>query len=371
MLPINSRARSVTRTLAAFGLASGIAAACSQGSTSTHPGRQGLDASAHGASGTGGSNDRASSASSGGNRAAGAGTGGIAGGGNLGGGGSGGRAANGNPIADAGEDDSGRAASPTPKDRSACKRGVAYGFDPDGAVDDLAALSAGVSWYYGWANAPNAKLANDYARLGVEFVPMVWGGSFTVADVVKKIPDDARFLLGFNEPNFNSQANLTPQKAADLWPSLEEIARQKHLSLVSPAINYCGGGCNVTNPIDWMDQFFAACTGCKIDYVAVHWYACTGDALRSYIAMFKKYGKPIWLTEFSCGDQGTQPVEKQQSYMKEALAYLEGDPDIFRYAWFSGRTKSIANVDLLGSPGQLTTLGQDYVTLPEPAACQK
>jgi hypothetical protein len=57
--------------------------------------------------------------------------------------------------------------------------------------------------------------------------------------------------------------------------------------------------------------------------------------------------KPIWLTEFSCGDQGAQPVSKQQSYMKDALA----------------------NVDLLAGAGALTTLGGDYVSLPEPAAC--
>jgi hypothetical protein len=50
--------------------------------------------------------------------------------------------------------------------------------------------------------------------------------------------------------------------------------------------------------------------------------------------------QPIWLTEFSCGDQGAQPVSKQQSYKKDALDYLENERTIFRYAWFSGRTKA-------------------------------
>jgi Glycosyl hydrolase catalytic core len=79
--------------------------------------------------------------------------------------------------------------------------------------------------------------------------------------------------------------------------------------------------------------------------------------------------QPIWLMEFSCGDQGAQPVSKQQSYMKDALDYLENEPTIFRYAWFSGRTTALANVDLLAGAGALTTLGGDYVSLPEPAAC--
>jgi len=38
--------------------------------------------------------------------------------------------------------------------------------------------------------------------------------------------------------------------------------------------------------------------------------------------------QPIWLTEFSRGDQA-QPVFKQQSYMKDALDYLENAPSIF------------------------------------------
>jgi hypothetical protein len=364
----------------AFAFAFAFACACGAGSTGTPSGEQA------GASGRadGGNSATAGQAASGGVKAGG-GTGAAANGGKAGSAassGGAGRAASGGHAANGGAGQSGAVASSGNDDdagspngglnpRGSCKRGVGYGFDPDGAVDDLRALSPGVSWYYGWADAPNSQLAKQYAALGVEFVPMVWGGSFDVDDVVSKIPDDARYLLGFNEPNFTSQANLTPQQAASLWPKLEQIASKKHLSLVSPAINYCGGGCNVTDPIDWMDQFFAACTDCKIDYLAVHWYACTGDALRSYIAMFKKYGKPIWLTEFSCGDSGTQPVSKQDSYMKDALDYLENDPDIFRYAWFSGRSTSIANVDLLAGTGKLTSLGQDYVTLPEPAACKQ
>lgn len=76
--------------------------------------------------------------------------------------------------------------------------------------------------------------------------------------------------------------------------------------------------------------------------------------------------QPIWLTEFRCGDQGAQPLSKQQSYMKDALDYIENEPTIFRYAWFSGRTTAIANVDLLAGARALTTLGGDYVSLPEP-----
>ena len=92
----------------------------------------------------------------------------------------------------------------------------------------------------------------------------------------------------------------SPTQAAALWPKIQQIASARALKISTPAVNYCGGGCWETNPYTYMDKFFAACTNCQIDYVAVHWYACTLSALQSYINGFKKYGKPIWLTEFSC-----------------------------------------------------------------------
>jgi hypothetical protein len=289
-------------------------------------------------------------------------------GGVAGGNGGGSGANGGSPPANGGTSSTTSMDGSAPK-TSACKRGVAYGFDPAGATADMTALSSGVSWFYNWSSTPPSGVANDYQKLGVEYVPMLWNGNFDVDKVVQTIPAGAKFLLGFNEPNFTSQANLTPAAAAALWPKVEEIASRRNLSIVSPAVNYCGGGCNVTNPVDWMDQFFAACENCKIDYVAIHWYACSKSALTGYVADFKKYDRPIWLTEFACGDQGTVSEATEASYQKDAVAYLESDPDIFRYAWFSGRSTSIANVDLLGSAGMLTSLGDQYTTLPAEPSC--
>ena len=51
--------------------------------------------------------------------------------------------------------------------------------------------------------------------------------------------------------------------------------------------------------------------------------------------------------------------------MTEAVDYLENEPAVFRYAWFSGRNNEIPNINLLGASGQLTELGRLYVSLPE------
>jgi hypothetical protein len=248
-----------------------------------------------------------------------------------------------------------------------CKRGVAYGYH---SIPDLTALNAGISWWYNWATVPDQDVQGVYASMGVDFVPMVWGGNFNPTQVKAQIPAGAKYLLGFNEPNFFSQANLSPTQAAALWPDIEDIAADKGLQIASPAVNFCGGGCHETNPFNYLDAFFAACQGCKVDFIAAHWYACDGPALTWYLGQLKKYNRPIWLTEFSCGDGMDLSLDVQKAYMMDALAILEADPDVFRYSWFSGRTTAIPNVNLLGASGQLTELGQQYVSAPYSQGCK-
>jgi hypothetical protein len=244
------------------------------------------------------------------------------------------------------------------------KRGIAYGSNSDA---DLAALSKGIGWWYNWSPSPESTLSgSSYASLGVEFVPMIWGGSFDTTKLATQVPADAKYLLTFNEPNFNSQSNLTPQQAAALWPKIEAFATSRNLKIVSPALNYCGGACNEENPFTWLDAFFAACAGCRVDYVAAHWYSCTQGALKTYVGEYEtKYGKPIWLTEFSCLDGSLAANDaNEEKYMTEAVALLESDPMIFRYSWFTGRFNQQPAIDLLAGSGTLTSLGASYVAQP-------
>jgi len=257
---------------------------------------------------------------------------------------------------------------------SHCKRGLAYGYD---SIADLTALAnggKGISWWYNWALAPDPGVGSAYPGIGVDFVPMQWGGSFTVSGDLPQIPSTASWLLGFNEPEDANQANLTPQQAAALWPQLEQIANSHDppLKLASPAVNYCGGTCNETSPFTWLDQFFAACTNCQVDAIAVHWYSCSASDLQGYIRgtstspAMTKYNKPIWLTEFAMLGSGcATTASAEATYLSAALAYLESEPAVARYAWFTGRSTSSPWINLLGSSGQLTALGQEYVTAPQ------
>lgn len=246
-----------------------------------------------------------------------------------------------------------------------CKRGVAWA----GQQLTTEGVSQGLSWWYNWGARA------EPSSQGVTFEPMAWGDSFDADQASGDILDESRFLLGFNEPNFFEQANLSAAQAAQLWPRLEQVAANHDLGLVSPAVNFCGddqvktGPCHDTNPVDYLTDFFAACQGCQIDHVAVHWYNCDGDSLQWYLGEFKRFGRPIWLTEFACAYGGDTSPAGQERYLREAVPILEADPDVYRYAWFSG--SPIPEAQLLTEQGALTVLGEVYVQLPHNDNCAR
>jgi len=247
------------------------------------------------------------------------------------------------------------------------KRGIAFGYHSEA---DMAAISKGVSWWYNWHYQPETSVSMIYQNYGMDFVPMAWGGTFNEEGLRAYYAShpDARYLLAFNEPNFTTQANLKPSQAAAIWPKLEKIAKDFNLKIVGPAVNYADkpvqeNGVTFYNPVTYLDAFFAACPNCQVDYIAVHNYMCYSGALTDYINQFKKYNRPIWLTEFACWDQSTITLGMQKSLILGALDYLENEPFIFRYSWFTGnRSGNFPYIDLFtNQSGQLTELGQLYV----------
>ena len=225
------------------------------------------------------------------------------------------------------------------------KRGICG----DASPQDLVILAPSVTWYYDWGVEPPAVSQGQLS--GIEWVPMAWNAPVNLTDFENRIPSGSLYLLGFNEPNFKSQANMTPAQAAAAWPGLEQVAANKGLKLVSPAVNWCGDCVDgVTNdPVDWLDKFFAACPGCKVDYIAIHSYAPGSAALSNYLDKFRKYNKPLWITEFAPWDPPKPDFDGVVKYMKEAIPILENDPIVFRYSWFATRVGTNPDISLLGS----------------------
>jgi len=247
------------------------------------------------------------------------------------------------------------------------KRGLSYGYHKEA---DFQAISGSLSWWYNWANTPESGVAGVFENYDMDFVPMAWNASYSLSRLREFYTNhpDAKYLLGFNEPNFREQANMTPSAAAAAWPGLEAIADEFGLELVGPAVNWCGncvseGGVTFTNPYDYLDAFFEACPDCRVDYIAVHNYMCYAGPLIDYLEGFRKYGRKIWLTEFACWDQSNITLDMQKNLVIGALDYLDNDTMIYRYSWFTGRSGSgTPHIDLFESePGKLSELGELYV----------
>jgi len=211
----------------------------------------------------------------------------------------------------------------------------------------------GITWWYNWGSQPDCETKST-------FVPMIWGRD-NIKDI-SKVNKSAPALLGFNEPNNAGQSNLSPQEAASYWPQLMATG----MRLGSPAVD---AG---TTAYTWLDQFFGNCSGCRVDFIAVHWYSpwsgsCTAQSLYNRTAFFaERYNRPVWITEFDCADGS---FDQNLNFMKQALPNLQSaTPKLERFAWFTTRAYGdvppyYQYVNLFDDKGQTNELGTYYTSV--------
>lgn len=230
---------------------------------------------------------------------------------------------------------------------------------------DVPNLAQGMAWTYNWgSNALSADLKRYFSENGVEFCPMAWNANYNEAGL--RAAD--QWILGFNEPNLTDQCNMTPAQAAEKWPAVVAIAKAAGKKLVSPAMNY-GTLSGYHDPIVWLDEFIQqpGCSLDDIDAIAVHCYMPSAASVKDFIERFRKYGKPIWLTEFCNGNSNNISEDAQLAYMSETLNMLEQNDLVGRYSWFMGRGgfNSRWHNNLLESvqPFGLTALGIVYTNM--------
>jgi hypothetical protein len=243
------------------------------------------------------------------------------------------------------------------------KRGVAYDL---ASAKDFEALSQGVSWWYNSGTQPASAAPADYgAQYQMDFYPMIWGMEYDVAAIEEYLRAHPRikYLMVMNEPNLVSQANLTPEQGASLWPDFEEIAASTGVKIVGPALAL-GTMPGYRDPAAWLDAFYAAYGAAnegrapRIDYLAFHAY---DQGLGPQLDRLARYHKPFWVTEFASAPAS----ERQRAQMTDMVTVCESRTDVFRYAWFTGRGPDGGQATgLLAGAGQLTPLGKLYLSLP-------
>lgn len=293
------------------------------------------------------------------------------------------------------------------------KRGV--GWDESShhiSEPTISKLAPGVSWYYNWGQAPQGTASLLDAEDGVAYIPMCWNNGFSESallgylngsrDLMANRPEHLRVLLGFNEPNFSSQSNMTPQQAATAWPRLEQIAEDYGLELVAPALNFSGEqvGGKVWGPYDWYNEFFRIYPEARVDYLALHcymnWYSSNTwfateyfykdlydstkrdvygkyPYLKQYLDNYKEahgHFPKMFLTEFCAweNDGTITGVDFQIDQMTQKVQKLEQSELVAAYAWFMANAGNGASAypymsifQTNNASSALSTLGQVYV----------
>jgi len=101
-------------------------------------------------------------------------------------------------------------------------------------------------------------------------------------------------------------------------------------------------------PGGWLDRFMsgAKSRGYRVDFIALHWYggdfttSAAVSQLKSYLqAVWNRYHKPIWLTEYALINfsNGTHyPSESEQAaFVTASTKMLDNLSFLQRYAWFA------------------------------------
>jgi RNA polymerase sigma factor (sigma-70 family) len=225
-----------------------------------------------------------------------------------------------------------------------------------------ALAESGASWYYNWAATPNGITAPASAS----YVPMIRGAANVTSATLSQVRQEGPVLLGFNEPDLGSQANMSVAQALDLWPQLMATG----MTLGSPAV-----ASGAATPGGWLDQFMAGARarGYRVDFITVHWYGGDFDAgpavqqLESYLeAVYARYHLPIWVTEFaltsfSGGTTAFPPEAQQAAFLTAAAKMLDGLSYVRRYAWFALPTSAGSGTTGLFNPGpSVTQVGQAF-----------
>ncbi|KAI0445595.1 glycosyl hydrolase catalytic core-domain-containing protein [Xylaria telfairii] len=231
------------------------------------------------------------------------------------------------------------------------KRGLAY--NDASLVQEFINLGGQASWAYNWGSTTADLPA------GVAYYPMLWSPAPDHSngwDAAAKaaISNGADALLSFNEPDIASQANMSPQDAANghiQW--MNPYAGQARIG--TPAISSSE---NANQGVDWLKQFFSACNGqCKFDFCVAHWYGPGGANgaqlfLNHLDAVHEACdNKPVWVTEFAAESDSID------DFMTTVVQGLESD----KYSYVEKYSYFMASVgQLFSSPTELSSYGKIY-----------
>jgi hypothetical protein len=249
------------------------------------------------------------------------------------------------------------------------KRMLAWGYD------DRAAPQLGkglVGSYHRWES--NVVLQMPSA---VMFVPTYWGTSKKAnwqtvkATLGNTVP---AAVMGFNEPDIASQANMDPVAAAtEYYNEITRVYGVKGSMMISPSV--------VWNVDGWLAPFMTQCArlGCGIDAMGYHIYLDlqkegkgSVDNLMKLIDqrityLYNRFKKPIVLGELGLTQAGGGTDAQMAEFMHKSAAYLDRSPYVLAWALSAVFRKGQgwdgylnSNMAFFDANGNLSQLGKDY-----------
>jgi hypothetical protein len=207
-----------------------------------------------------------------------------------------------------------------------------------------------ITWGYNWG-WPSNGLSSSF-----EFVPMLWGLPSGADPDWTTAASAAQHVLGYNEPDLTSQANIIPSDGANGWKTYFDPL-PANLQLGAPAVTNSGYGVLPYQGLGWLDSFLGDCNGCKIDFVPVHWYDnATAEVFQNYLieCHTRAQNRPIWITEFMLQDSEASQI----AWLKEVMPWMDAQPWIQRYSYFGVFEDFLIN----GAGNGLSNIGQVYAS---------
>ena len=204
-------------------------------------------------------------------------------------------------------------------------------------------------------------------------IPMIYSDQqLPTPDDIARCAAASPVLLAFNEPEYASQANMTPEVAAKTL---------RHLESVWPGEMYCCG--NLISSSAWIDRMLTAYKAAynempRLAGVHVHVYVGGGlpnlDApddgkwlqrsqasFKSYLDVMRKWSIPERVIVSECCLLGKYSDGVYLKVQDQYMNWLRSEPSIKSVAWFSARYAGFPDANLLRAGGGLTVVGESWL----------
>lgn len=228
---------------------------------------------------------------------------------------------------------------------------------------NLNPASVNAGWYYNWGSTPFTYTGYE----SIEYVPMAWGTGGFYNNVQNAKNAESKYVLGFNEPDFKDQANMSITQAINMWPVLLNSGKR----VGSPAT-----GTWPANNTGWFQPFMEqlSTNNMHVDFIAVHCYPNDWNGGKSMADWFleeivdktwEMYHKPIWITEFSTAGNGITNAGTA-SFLEHLMPGLDEREYVERYSFFSFDRAKFAGGLWWHSTGALSDAGKVYAQYGNP-----